>query len=141
MSPSRLFLDTMVLAYAVGGDHPERAPCRAILAEAAEAGVELHASVEAVQEFLFHRLRREARTAAVRQTERIRDLLVLHPFDRDVVDRMLTLVEGCGIGGRDAVHAATALHVGFGSIVSTDQAFDVVPGLTRLAPASALRAA
>ena len=131
----------MVLAYAVGGDHPEREPCRAILTSAADARVELHASVETVQEFLFHRLRRDARPAAVRQTTRIRDLLVLHPFDLDVVDRMLRLVEGCGIGGRDAVHAATALHVGFGSIVSTDRAFDAVPGLTRLAPASALRAA
>ena len=38
------------------------------------------------------------------------------------------------IGGRDAVHAATALAAGFTEIVSADRDLDRVPGLTRRAP-------
>ena len=133
-------MDTAVLAYAVGADHPHRASCQRIVAAAASGEAELHASVEAVQEFLFHRLRRGDRASAVGATEQVRDLLVLHPFDRDVVDRMLTVVRDSEIGGRDAVHAATALHAGFEAIVSTDRAFDAVQGLARLDPGSALHA-
>lgn len=134
----RLFVDTMVLAYAVGGHHEHRASCRAMLDRAADGSLELHASVETLQEFVSHRLRRGDRADAVRQGEHVRDLLVLHPFDGAVVDRMLDLVADTAIGGRDAVHAATALVGGFPTLVSTDPAFDVVPGLARLTPAAAL---
>lgn len=140
MTPVRLFVDTAVLAYAVGAEHPRRAACHQILVAAASGDAELHASVEAVQEFLFHRLRRGGRVSAVEETRAVRDLLVLHPFDASVVDAMVDLVAESDIGGRHAVHAATAQLAGFGSIISTDRAFDAVPGLARLDPESALRA-
>jgi len=44
------------------------------------------------------------------------------------------LVADCGLRGRDAVHAATALAAGFHLIVSCDEDFDAVPGLTRVDP-------
>lgn len=139
--PVRLFVDTAVLAYAVGNEHPRRAACHQILVAAASGDAELHASVEAVQEFLFfRRLRRGDRVTAVAEARAVRDLLVLHPFDAGVVDAMVDLVAESEIGGRDAVHAATAQLAGFGSIVSTDRAFDAVPGLARLDPESALHA-
>lgn len=130
----RLFVDTAPLLYAVGGAHPLRAPCRALLAASAEGRVELHASVEVVQEFLFHRLRRDDRARAVAAARAVREVLVLHPFDASVVSAMVDLVETSGVGGRDAVHAATALAAGFEEIVSTDPDLDAVPGLGRLAP-------
>lgn len=133
----RLFVDTAVLLYAVGGAHEHRAPCRAVLASAASGDVELHASVELLQEFLFHRLRRTDRATAVQSARDVRQSLVLHPFDATVADTMLTLVAGSSIGGRDAVHAATALDAGFTEIVSTDSDLDGIVGLTRLSPAQA----
>ena len=105
-----------------------------LLAASADGLVELHASVEVVQEFLFHRLRRDDRPRAVAATRAVREALVLHPFDASVASAMVDLVEGSGIGGRDAVHAATALVAGFEEIVSTDSDLDVVPGLRRLSP-------
>lgn len=130
----RLFVDTAPLLYAVGGEHRHRAACRRLLHSAQGGEVELHASVEVVQEFLFHRLRRTTREQAAQATRDVRDLLVLHPFDREVADVMIDLVEATGVGGRDAVHAATALTVGFDHIVTTDPDLDAVPGLRRLAP-------
>lgn len=137
MSGTRWFVDTAVLIFAVGDEHAQREPCRTLVQAAVDGVVDLHASVEAVQEFAFHRLRRGSRDLAVRQGETMRDLLVLHTFDTAIVDRMLHLVATSSVGGRDAVHASTALEEGFGSIVSPDRGFDHVPGLTRVEPVDA----
>lgn len=133
-----LLLDTAVLAYAVGDAHHQRAACRAILAAAAAGDVELHLSVEGVQEFLFHRMRRGSRDLAVRQARDVADLCVLHAFDAAVLSRALELVAGSALPGRDAVHAATALVHGIDAIVSPDPDFDDVPGLRRVDPRDAL---
>lgn len=131
----RIWIDTSVLAYAAGGEHPLREPCRRIVAAAAAGAFELHASVEMVQEFVFHRLRRVPRADAVAQARQAGALCVLHPFDADVLDHALGLVSASDLGGRDAVHAATALDRGFAEIVSADRDFDAVPGLRRIEPA------
>lgn len=134
----RLLVDTAVLAYAVGDEHPLRASCRAIVEAATIGEIELHGSVEVVQEFLFHRLRRGPRADAVSQARDVATICVLHPFDAQVAERMLQIVASTTVGGRDAVHAATALVQGFESIVSPDLAFESVPGLRRVDPGLAL---
>ncbi|MGO1582118.1 MAG: type II toxin-antitoxin system VapC family toxin [Actinomycetaceae bacterium] len=132
---ARVFLDTAVLALAVGGEHPLREPCRSFLASAARGDLELHVSVEAIQELLFHRMRRGDRAEAVRLVRDVRMACRVHPFDDAVVSRMLDLVSTSAVGGRDAVHAATALEHGFHEIISPDSDFDTVPGLRRRSPA------
>lgn len=42
------------------------------------------------------------------------------------------------VGGRDAVHAATALTRGIPMVLSPDVGFDHVPGLERVDPTDAL---
>ena len=139
--PSYL-VDTAVFAYALGGEHPLREPCQAIVAAAGSGRLELHASVELVQELVFHRMRRSDRQAAVRQARDAATLCVLHDFDRAVLDRALLLIDTAGqIGGRDAVHAATGLQNGVSTIISPDPAFDQVDGLTRLVPGAVPEAA
>ncbi|ANS79853.1 hypothetical protein SGUI_2457 [Serinicoccus hydrothermalis] len=96
----------------------------------------MHASAEAVQEFLFHRLRRGDREGAVAQTRAMMDALVLHPVDATVLERALQLVITTPLRGRDAVHAATALLAGFEEIVTTDDDF-VGCGLRPVPPAEA----
>ncbi|MGM0386829.1 MAG: type II toxin-antitoxin system VapC family toxin [Actinomycetota bacterium] len=130
----QLWVDTSVLAYAAGGDHPQREHCRRVVAAAAARTVELHATVEMVQELLFHRMRRASRAEAVAQARFAAGLCVLHPFDGAVLGRALELVAVSELGGRDAVHAASALAAGFTAIVSADRDFDMAPGLVRLDP-------
>ena len=62
------------------------------------------------------------------------ELIVWHPVDQEILRRTAALVATGAIGGRDAVHAATALAAGFTEIVSADRDFDRVPGLTRRSP-------
>lgn len=130
----RLFVDSTVLVYAVGDEHPLREPCRRVVDDVGHGAVQMHASVEAIQELVFHRMRRVERPAAVQQGRTAARLCVLHPIDRDVIATMLDLVETTSLRGRDAVHAACALKAGFTRIVSADTDFDGVPGLERVDP-------
>jgi predicted nucleic acid-binding protein len=130
-----LLVDTAIVAYAVGGEHPLREPCQRWVLAAGRGDVELHASAEMVQEFLFHRVRKTDRRTAVRQARDASQLCVLHAFDVPVLARSMELVAASeSLGGRDAVHAATALMHGLALIVSPDPAFDGIEGLRRVDP-------
>ncbi|HEY0118207.1 MAG TPA: type II toxin-antitoxin system VapC family toxin [Cellulomonas sp.] len=134
-----LFLDSAVWAFALGDEHPRRDACRAVLLAAQRGEVELHASVELVQEVVFHRLRRTGRANAVAEGRAIERSCALHPFDAGVLGKALELTATTTLRGRDAVHAATALLNGFDAIVSPDRDFADVPDLRRLDPADALK--
>lgn len=129
-----LFLDPSVLLIAVGAQHQWRPACRRVIQAAADGGARLHLSVEGGQEYLFHRLRRTSRAAAVAEFDHVEALVRWHPFDVAVLRASRDLVRDGVARGRDAVHAATALRAGFTSIVSCDSDFDGIPGLTRLDP-------
>lgn len=134
MTTKVVLLDSVVPILAFGGDHPLRTPCRELIRNPARHGLVLTASTELIQEFTFHRLRR---LPAVQAAQDSRDLLATvgaFSFDLTVLDVMLQLIEHHAIRGRDAVHAATALVHGISTIVSTDSAFDAVPGLERIDP-------
>lgn len=132
------FLDSSVVALALGGEGAQRQNCRTLLM-ATTGEVKLHGCVELVQEVLFHRLRRGQRQAAVVQAHQLIESLSLHDFTTAVLVRSVRLTETTAIGGRDAVHAACALEAGFDQIVSVDRDFEGVPGLRRLTPAQTLR--
>ncbi|MGL5863782.1 MAG: type II toxin-antitoxin system VapC family toxin, partial [Phycicoccus sp.] len=121
------FVDTAPLLYAVGGPHPHRAACHALVARATDGEFTLHVSTEAVQEYVHHRLRIGGRAQAVSQSRDLMDLCTVHDVTVPTLRRVLDLVELTHLRGRDAVHVATALEAGFTSIVSTDVDLDHVP--------------
>lgn len=133
----RVFLDTSVLLLAAGGEHAQRAACRDIIAGIQRGEIEGHVSVEAVQEYVHHRLRRSARTA-IEEAVSLRHMLTLHAFDEAVLDEALRLMAVSSVRGRDAVHAATAIRHGFEEVLSADDDFEKVPGLRRLEPSDAI---
>ena len=94
------------------------------------------ASTEMIQEVVHHRLRvTGSRARAVADARDVAALHTIVPFGEAVLRIALDLIEQTEtIRGRDAVHAATAIAESIGSIVSTDPAFDDVPGLTRIDP-------
>jgi predicted nucleic acid-binding protein len=134
-----IYADTALFAYALGEPHPQKLPCVELLDAAGSGRLELHASVEVIQELLFHRLRRTERRMAIAETRDAAELCVLHDFGRAVLRRSIDLTERLPtVRGRDAVHAATALQHGLRDIVSTDAAFDGIEGLRRLEPSELL---
>ena len=132
-----IVLDTTVLAYAVGDEHPLRAPCRQLLVAHGEGRIEAATTIEVIQEFAHVRARRRSRADAValaRHYVAAFGLLVPTPDD---LDRGLTLFEQLpALGAFDAVLAAVALERNAEALVSADRAFASVPTLRWVDPAT-----
>lgn len=131
-----VFVDTAIIMYAAGAEHPLREPCQRLLAQVAEQRLEAVTSAEVIQEILhrFSALRRPDVGAAM-----ARDALDLFapvlPVTDAVMRRMPDLVERyTGLAARDLIHVATCLEEGIGEIVSPDRGFDAVAEIRRLAP-------
>ncbi len=131
-----LFIDTAVIMYAGGGDHPLREPCRQIIERVGAGELDAVTSVEVVQEIVhrFMAMRRPdiAGTMARRTMDTFAPVIPMtHALMRrvpDLIDRYPTL------SARDLVHVATCLHEGISEIVSPDRGFDVVREIRRVAP-------
>lgn len=131
-----IVLDTTVLVYAVGTDHPLRDPCREIVAAVRDGSVEATTTVEVVQEFAHVRARRRGRDDAAALAEDVADLLspLLVAGERQLREG-LTIYRSSGrLGTFDAVLAAVALDAGATALVSADKAFADVRGLRHVGP-------
>ena len=132
-----ILLDTTILVYAVGEEHPLRQPCRRLLAAHAEGRLEATTTIEAIQEFTHVRARRRSRSDAVRIARHYGAALRPLFTTSDDLDRGLQLFEGHPeLGAFDAVLAAVALGRGAEALISADRAFAAVPGLAWIDPAS-----
>jgi hypothetical protein len=130
-----ILLDTTVLAYAVGDDHPLREPCRRVLAAHADGRVTATTTVEVLQEFLHVRARRRPRSDAAGLTAAYAEALSPVETTGDDLRRGLDLfVELPALGAFDAVLAAVAISRG-AALLSADGAFATVPGLSWVDPA------
>lgn len=135
---TRVFIDTNVLVYTLGEEHPYREPCRRIVQLLADGRFEGETNVEVIQEFIHVRERRSRHRDETLQRAReyIELFTAVHGFEARDLDRSMTLLSAVpGLPPRDAVHAATAINRGLGTILSADRDFDAVSGLTRVDPA------
>lgn len=131
-----LFIDTAVIMYAGGGDHPLREPCGLIIERVGAGELDAVTSTEVVQEIVhrFMAIRRPdiARAMARRTMDTFAPVIPLtHALMRrlpDLIERYPTL------SARDLVHVATCIHEGITKIVSPDRGFDVVQEIRRVPP-------
>jgi len=129
-----IVLDTTVLVYAKGTDHPLRDPCRDLIAAISDGRVEATTTVEVIQEFVHVRARRRDRVDAAALGADYAELLSpLLNVSSQHLHRGLTLFESLdGLGAFDAVLAATAADVG--PLVSADSAFANLPDVEHVIP-------
>jgi len=128
-------LDTTVLVYAVGVDHPLAGPCRRIVAGIASGELEATTTPEVVQEFAHVRARRRGRADAFEIASAfavlLRPLVTVGAAD---LDRGLQLFrEHDALSAFDAVLAAVAGERGL-MLVSADAGFTGVPDLATVSP-------
>lgn len=134
-----ILLDTTVLVYAAGRDHPLREPCRRLLQAHARRIVRCTTTVEVVQEFghVFSRGRtRLVATEVARQYAKAFELLTTTPPDLVLGLELYAAHER--LGAFDAVLAGVALQRGVQALVSADRAFADVPGLPWMDPTAVL---
>ncbi len=130
------FLDANILMYAIGRDHPYKAPCIAVLKRIEAEALQVVTSVEVLQEILhrYYSLRNyEVATTAFGSMKRLCErVLPVVEADVDRAHRILQDLPHLGV--RDAIHAATMLNNGLRKIVSTDRHFDEIKAIARLDP-------
>jgi predicted nucleic acid-binding protein len=133
-----IVVDTTILVYAVGTQHPLRDPCRAVV-EAVDAGhLAASTTIEVIQEFCHVRARRRKRADAVALARSYADLFSpLLVVDADDLAEGLDLFDEIDpLGTFDAVLAATARRRAADALVSADIAFSTIADLPHLDPAS-----
>ncbi len=131
-----IVLDTTVLVYAKGADHPLRAPCRELIAAIAEERIEATTTAEVIQEFVHVRARRRDRSDAAALGSDYAELLSpLLSVGREQLQRGLALFETTPrVGAFDAVLAAAAIHSAATALVSAYAAFADLPGIAHVLP-------
>lgn len=131
-----IVVDTTVLVYAKGADHPLRDPCRRLISAVADGGLEATTTAEVIQEFAHVRARRrDAIEAAARAGDYAELLSPLLTVGRGQLDRGLAIFAATpGIGAFDAVLAAAALDADASAVVSADRGFADVADLHHVFP-------
>ena len=131
-----VFVDTSILIYAAGTDHPLRGPCVAVMNAVDERRIEAVTSAEVVQEILhrFLAIRRpDIANALARST--LDTFAPVLPITHALMRRVPELAARYpGLAARDLIHVATCIHEGIGEILSTDRGFDAVAEVRRIPP-------
>jgi hypothetical protein len=131
-----IVLDTTVLVYAKGAEHPLRHPCRALIAAIAERDLQATTTVEVIQEFVHVRAQRRDRADAAALGGDYAELLspLLTPTGEHLRAGLALFERSERLGAFDAVLAASAMDSGASALISADAAFGTVPGLTHIIP-------
>jgi uncharacterized protein len=118
-----ILLDTTVLIYAVGGDHPLREPAAALIDAVGRGQLRGTTSVEVIQEFAHVRTRRRGREDAATLADEL--VTLLSPLTTvtasDLVTGLRRFRTARSLGCFDAVLAAAAHRTG-SVLVTADRA-------------------
>lgn len=131
-----IVLDTTVLVYAVGAEHPFREPCRRLVTAIGDGILTGTTTVEVIQEFAHVRARRRGRADAADLARDYIELLtpLLVVEETDLREGLRLYQEGTGFGSFDAVLAATARVSGAEALVSADSGFSAISGIRHVVP-------
>lgn len=132
-----IILDTTVLLYAVGAEHPLRDPCRRVVDACGAGRLAGATTIMALQEFTHVRARRRPRDEAAALARAYAGLLDLLETEGDEFDLALDLFcQHPSLGAFDATLAAVAIRREAEALISADRAFGDVRGLSWIDPAS-----
>jgi predicted nucleic acid-binding protein len=131
-----IVLDTTVLAYAVGGEHPLRDPSRHLVEAIRDGVVTATTTVDVIQEFAHGYARRRPRAVAAAHARRYATLLapLLTPSETDLDAGLRLFEDNERLDAFDAVLAATAIANQADALVSADRAFASVRRLPHVIP-------
>lgn len=133
-----IFVDTNIIMYAVGVDHPYRQPCRTALARIAEGQIRAVVDCEIHQEILHRYLSLRLPEQAGQVSQKL-EAVIPHtlPITMDDIAKARRLLRRYPtLPARDLLHVAVMLNHNITQILSTDAHFDQVEEVERLDPVS-----
>ncbi len=133
-----VFIDTAVIMYAAGDEHPLREPSRRVLSRIGTGELDGVISVEVVQEILHRFLSVRRVDQGEAQARDAMDFFApVLPITQAMMRRVPELAARYPtLSARDLVHVATCIHEGITEIISPDRGFDQVAEVRRIDPAA-----
>ena len=133
---SAFFVDSNIIMYAVGAEHPYRRPCLDVLEQIIQERLPAVVSSEIHQEILYRYLSlgqgQVAQEVSIRLETIIPNTLPVTLADIRRVRQLARLYPE--LKTRDLVHAAEMMENGLSRILSTDRHFDQVAEIKRIDP-------
>ena len=138
MSGPIIFLDVNIPMYAAGVDHPLKAPCMWVMQELAEGRLAAAIDTEIIQEILYRYSAIQkwdtAVTMATSLLELVTTVFPIMPEDAWTTIELYKKYAPQGLNARDILHSAIMRDNGLSIILSVDEHFDRIEGLTRVDP-------
>lgn len=138
MSEITYLLDVNIPMYAAGTTHPLKTSCVWVMQEIAEGGLNVAIDTEIIQEILYRYGSLQQWNTATSMATNLLDLVsTVYPVDVDDIRQAILLFKKYaprGIKARDVLHASVMLNHRLTRIISTDEHFDQIEGLTRVDP-------
>lgn len=122
------FIDTNIIFYAFGREHPLKARCRDLMKKASSGELAAVTNAEVLQEILYVHWRRNDLERGGELFDAVQGLLQeVYPVDMETMREAKSLLDKYpGIPPRDAVHAATAIINGIPLIITADRHFAAI---------------
>ena len=131
-----IVVDSNVLMYAAGAEHPHKGPSVDFLQRVAEGEIDAIVNAETLQEVL-HRYRSIRRWEDGRRVYDLTRRLFpsVQPITDEILDEARRLLDRyTHLVARDAVHAAVCRHVHARALCSYDTDFDSIAEIRRIEP-------
>jgi uncharacterized protein len=131
-----IVLDTTVLVYAMGAEHPLRGPSRKLIAAIADGAIQATTTIEVLQEFVHVRARRRGRQDAAATGRDYAELLspLLTVTREHLVQGLAVFERTKRLGPFDAILAAAAASSGATVLISADSAFAEAVDVEHIVP-------
>jgi predicted nucleic acid-binding protein len=129
-----ILVDSNIPMYLIGAAHPNKEAARRAVEEAVAEGQSLCTDAEVLQEIL-HRYSAIGRPQDIDPAFEVLLAIVdvVYPIERADVERARRLLHTTpALSARDAVHIAVMQGRDIGRILSFDEGFQGIPGITRL---------
>lgn len=136
MTDRRFFLDSNILMYAFGANHPLQAPCKKLLDLIGEGEIQVVTNTEVLQEILyrFFSIHREDLAYQLYDSMVVLCWAVFPVSLADTNRAKELLSKNKDIDVRDAIHIACMLNNNIETIISADHHFDKVKEIERIDP-------
>ena len=131
-----ILIDSNVIMYAAGANHPNKLPSVALLARVAAGEIEATIDAEVLREIL-HRYRAIGQWSDGRRVYDLTRQLFpdVLPITTTVLDRARRLLDADPrLMAREAIHAAVVMSEGMEAVSSYDRDFDRIMGIVRQEP-------
>jgi predicted nucleic acid-binding protein len=126
-------IDTNIILYSLGREHPLKEPCRSLVAKIASGEIAANIDVEVLQEVLYVYTHRNERAKGIEACRYLLDIFP-NPFSvskNEIFSAISFMDKYPSLISRDAIHASVVVNNKLKGIISEDSDFDMIKGLKR----------